>query len=284
MDILAVCGLSLSCWYTRKSGCVWNIGATSGVKMLSMYRAFRDRSQKCKAVLYRYETPAQTITLPPPQRSTSCMQQATYRSPLRLHTLIQTSAWDKFFKAWFIWKQNFLPSLTSPRKMPSCPFQSLASMTLGKYWTFEWTTSSETIFPETTPNSLGCDSWPIASNCFFSCYSCSSESFTQMLKPYHLILHLCCHPWCSRSWSFGNRIRGRNRCLRSTIVLWLQLRLLATFLVDIPARSIPNAWLRSSAVSGVNSLIKIVKTVWKLITIDCTCKKTVFEHVCLLRQ
>ena len=58
--------------------------------MLSLYICvFRDRSQKCKAVLYRYETLAQTITLPPLQQSTSCMQQATYCSPVRLHTRVR---------------------------------------------------------------------------------------------------------------------------------------------------------------------------------------------------
>ena len=67
----------------------------SPIARVTSSSAFRDRSTKCKAVLYPYETPAQTITLPPPQRSTSCMQQATYRSPVRLHTRIRPSTWDR---------------------------------------------------------------------------------------------------------------------------------------------------------------------------------------------
>jgi hypothetical protein len=82
-------------------------------------------------------------------------------------------------KARFVWKQNFLPSLTSPGKCPIAHSNRWRRWRLGKYWTFEFV--------------------------------------------------------------------ARNRCLRHTIVLRLQLKLLATFLVDIPARNIPNAWLRSSA-------------------------------------
>jgi hypothetical protein len=80
-------------------------------------------------------------------------------SPTHMYTAIST----RQVQARFVWKQNFLPPLTSPRQMLSCPFQSLTLITLSKYWIFEWTTSSETVFPETTPNSLGCDSWPIVS-------------------------------------------------------------------------------------------------------------------------
>jgi hypothetical protein len=70
----------------------------------------------------------------------SCMQQVAYRSPVRLHTCIRPSARDKFKRDSS--ENNFLPSLTSPRQMLSCPFQSLTSMTLGKYWIFECMTSS----------------------------------------------------------------------------------------------------------------------------------------------
>jgi hypothetical protein len=76
---------------------------------------------------------------------------------------------------------------------------------------------------------------------------------------------------------------ARNRCLRRTILLWLQLKLLATFLVDIPARNIPNAWLRSSALMSI-TWQKQSKHFENLITIDCTCKTPVFEPVCLARR
>ena len=89
----AVCGVALSCWNVRPGPLARRNGITTGLRISSLYRwADRFPSMMTSRVRRTPHIPPQTMTLPPPNRSTSDTQHPEYRSPRRLHTLVLPSA------------------------------------------------------------------------------------------------------------------------------------------------------------------------------------------------
>jgi hypothetical protein len=101
-------------------------------------------------------------------------------------------------KTWFIWKQDFIISLTRPMKMTSCTFKQLTFMTLRKHWNLIWETSIKAIFTELPANSLATDSLSVVSKGdISSLWSCKETNITTMLKSYNAVLLRGSNSWCT---------------------------------------------------------------------------------------